>query len=141
MCECCASIWQEVISSVSGLYVRRGLWRERQALLVRLQAVSRGFLLRRQLQARRRYLVDHTPAVLVIQVRRWKLLLQQLHSPAGLTLSASPVCSGSLEEVCPAEGVPTQATVSPHELESCCQGNHSNHALEPARAEGIKVKF
>lgn len=33
------------------------------------------------------------------------------------------VSSGSLEEGRPAEAVQTQATVSLHELESCCQGN------------------
>lgn len=62
-------VWQEVVSSVSGLYSRRGLWRGSQALVVRLQALSRGFLLRQQLQARRRYLMVHTPAVILIQVR------------------------------------------------------------------------
>lgn len=78
--------WQDVISSVSGLFTRRGLWRDSQALVLRLQAVSRGFLLRRQLQARRRYLTDHTPAVVLIQVRRLKLLelQQQRRSPGGL---------------------------------------------------------
>ena len=65
-----ARVWQEVISGVSGEYTRRALWRGSEALLVRLQAASRGFLLRLQLQARRRYLRDHTPAVLVIQVSR-----------------------------------------------------------------------
>lgn len=81
-------VWQAVISSVSGLYTRRGQWRGSQGLVLRLQAVSRGFLLRQQLQARRRYLLDHTPAVVIIQVRRLKRveLHQQLHSPGGLVL-------------------------------------------------------
>lgn len=76
-------VWQEVVSSVSGLYSRRGLWRGSQALVVRLQALSRGFLLRQQLQARRHYLMVHTPAVILIQVRLlesaylWELLLKK----------------------------------------------------------------
>ncbi|TNN02041.1 hypothetical protein fugu_009528 [Takifugu bimaculatus] len=67
---------QEVVSSVSGLYSRRGLWRGSQALVVRLQALSRGFLLRQQLQARRRYLMVHTPAVILIQAH-WRRVVQQ----------------------------------------------------------------
>lgn len=74
------SIWQEVVSGVSDLYTRRGLWRGSEALVIRLQACSRGFLLRRQLEARRRYLMVHTPAVILIQVRR----LVSAHSSKGL---------------------------------------------------------
>ncbi|KAF1388608.1 hypothetical protein PFLUV_G00092060 [Perca fluviatilis] len=59
---------QEVVSRVSGSYSRSVLWRSSEALLVRLQAASRGFLLRQKLQARRSYLSSHTPAVIIIQV-------------------------------------------------------------------------
>ncbi|XP_078100595.1 ras GTPase-activating-like protein IQGAP3 isoform X2 [Sander vitreus] len=67
---------QEVVSGVSGSYSRSVLWRSSQALLVRLQAVSRGFLLRQKLQARRRYLSSHTPAVIIIQ-SHWRRFVQQ----------------------------------------------------------------
>lgn len=117
---------------MSGLHTRRGLWFGSQALVVRLQAASRGFLLRRQLQARRRYLLDHTPAVVVIQVRRRKLV--ELQRPWGTDGLAS-VCSGPLEEVCPAEGVHTQAALSLHQLESCCQGNTALQTLGPTAGE------
>lgn len=60
---------QEVVSSVSGLYSRSVLWRNNETLIVRLQAVSRGFLIRQKLEARRRYLISQTPAVIIIQVR------------------------------------------------------------------------
>lgn len=60
---------QEVISSVSGSYSRSKLWRGSEALIVRLQAISRGFLVRRKLGARRHYLISQTPAAIIIQVR------------------------------------------------------------------------
>ena len=60
---------QEVIRSVSGSYSRSVLLRSSEALVVRLQAVCRGFLIRQQLEAQRRYLISQTPAVIVIQVR------------------------------------------------------------------------
>ncbi|TDH11140.1 hypothetical protein EPR50_G00057670 [Perca flavescens] len=67
---------QEVVSSVSGSYSRSVLWRSSEALLVRLQAASRGFLLRQELQARRGYLSSHTPAVIIIQ-SHWRRFVQQ----------------------------------------------------------------
>lgn len=60
---------QEVISGVSGSYSRSVLWKSSEALVVRLQAVSRGFLIRQKLEARRRYLISQTPAVVTIQVK------------------------------------------------------------------------
>uniref|UniRef100_A0A673CS83 IQ motif containing GTPase activating protein 3 n=1 Tax=Sphaeramia orbicularis TaxID=375764 RepID=A0A673CS83_9TELE len=60
---------QEVVRSVSGSYSRSVLWKSNETLIVHLQALSRGFLVRRQLKARRRYLITNTPAVVVIQVR------------------------------------------------------------------------
>lgn len=66
---------QEVISGVSGSYSRGMLWRSSEALIVRLQAVSRGFLVRQTQEARRRYLISQTPAAITIQVR--PLLLQR----------------------------------------------------------------
>lgn len=68
MCDVMSHL-QEVISSVSGSYSRSVLWRSNKALVIRLQALCRGFLLRRQLEARERYLISQTPAVIVIQVR------------------------------------------------------------------------
>ncbi|XP_037640441.1 ras GTPase-activating-like protein IQGAP3 isoform X2 [Sebastes umbrosus] len=67
---------QEVVSSASGSYSRGILWRSREALVVGLQAVSRGFLLRQKLEARRRYLTNQTPAVIIIQ-SNWRRLVQQ----------------------------------------------------------------
>ncbi|XP_070822093.1 ras GTPase-activating-like protein IQGAP3 [Chaetodon trifascialis] len=67
---------QEVVSSVSGSYTRSLLWRSSEALVVRLQAVSRGFLIRQRLEARRRYLISQTPAVVVIQ-SHWRRFVQQ----------------------------------------------------------------
>lgn len=66
---CTMSRLQEVVSGVSGSYSRSALWRSSEALVVRLQAVSRGFLIRRKLEARRRHLITQTPAVITIQVR------------------------------------------------------------------------
>ncbi|XP_037308790.2 ras GTPase-activating-like protein IQGAP3 isoform X2 [Pungitius pungitius] len=67
---------QEVVSSVSNSHARSGLWRSRDALVIRLQALSRGFLLRGQLEARRRFLSSQTPAVLTIQ-SHWRRFVQQ----------------------------------------------------------------
>ncbi len=65
MCD----VLQEVITSVSGSYNRSVLWWNSEALVVRLQAVSRGFLIRKKLEARRHYLMSQTHAVIIIQVR------------------------------------------------------------------------
>ncbi|XP_045901398.1 ras GTPase-activating-like protein IQGAP3 isoform X2 [Micropterus dolomieu] len=67
---------QEVVSSVSGSYSRSVLWRSSEALVVGLQAVSRGFLIRQKLEARRRYLTSQTPAVIVIQ-SHWRRFTRQ----------------------------------------------------------------
>lgn len=58
-----------MVSSVSASHSRSALWKSNEALVIRLQAVARGFLLRQRLEARRRHLVAHTPAVVTIQVR------------------------------------------------------------------------
>lgn len=58
-----------MVSGVSSSRRRDALWRSSVALVVRLQAASRGFLLRRRLEARRRYLGNQTPAAVLIQVR------------------------------------------------------------------------
>uniref|UniRef100_A0A7N8Y7W2 IQ motif containing GTPase activating protein 3 n=1 Tax=Mastacembelus armatus TaxID=205130 RepID=A0A7N8Y7W2_9TELE len=57
------------VDSVSGSYSRSVLWKSSQTLIVRLQARCRGFLIRQQLETRRRYLASQTPAVIIIQVR------------------------------------------------------------------------
>ncbi|KAI3360710.1 hypothetical protein L3Q82_012851, partial [Scortum barcoo] len=67
---------QEVVSRVSGSYSRSILWRSNEALVVRLQAISRGFLVRQKLEARRRYLISQTPAVIIIQ-SHWRRFVQQ----------------------------------------------------------------
>uniref|UniRef100_A0A8D3DKF4 IQ motif containing GTPase activating protein 3 n=1 Tax=Scophthalmus maximus TaxID=52904 RepID=A0A8D3DKF4_SCOMX len=72
---------QDVISSVSGSYSRSTLWRSSEALVVRLQAACRGFLIRQQLEARRRFLIRQTPAVVVIQVRMRRRSQGSLFSP------------------------------------------------------------
>ncbi|XP_040899613.1 ras GTPase-activating-like protein IQGAP3 [Toxotes jaculatrix] len=67
---------QEVVHGVSRSYSRGVLWRSSEVLIVRLQAACRGFLLRQQLEARRRYLLSQTPAVIVIQ-SHWRRFVQQ----------------------------------------------------------------
>ncbi|XP_028281626.1 ras GTPase-activating-like protein IQGAP3 isoform X2 [Parambassis ranga] len=67
---------QEVVSSVSASYSRSALWQSSQALIVCLQARCRGFLVRQQLEARRRYLISQTPAVIIIQ-SHWRKFVQQ----------------------------------------------------------------
>ncbi|KAM9352702.1 ras GTPase-activating-like protein IQGAP3 [Symphorus nematophorus] len=67
---------QEVVSSVSGSFRRRALWRSSEALIIHLQALSRGFLFRQKLQARRCYLISQTPAVITIQ-SHWRRFVQQ----------------------------------------------------------------
>ncbi|XP_053289376.1 ras GTPase-activating-like protein IQGAP3 isoform X2 [Pleuronectes platessa] len=67
---------QDIISSVSGSHSRSALWRSREALVVRLQASCRGFLIRRQLEARQRFLINNTAAVIVIQ-SHWRRCVQQ----------------------------------------------------------------
>uniref|UniRef100_A0A8C3ATW4 IQ motif containing GTPase activating protein 3 n=1 Tax=Cyclopterus lumpus TaxID=8103 RepID=A0A8C3ATW4_CYCLU len=57
--------------SVSNSHSRSALWRSSEALVARLQALSRGFLLRQKLEARRLYLTSQTPAVITIQVREY----------------------------------------------------------------------
>ncbi|XP_018534278.1 ras GTPase-activating-like protein IQGAP3 [Lates calcarifer] len=67
---------QEVVSSVSGSFSRGLLWRSSEALIVRLQAACRGFLIRQKLEARRRYLISQTPAIVFIQ-SQWRRFVQQ----------------------------------------------------------------
>uniref|UniRef100_A0A087XUA0 IQ motif containing GTPase activating protein 3 n=1 Tax=Poecilia formosa TaxID=48698 RepID=A0A087XUA0_POEFO len=67
---------QEVVSSVSASYNRSILWRSSAALVVGLQACCRGFLVRQQLEGRRRYLIGQSAAVVVIQ-SHWRGFIQQ----------------------------------------------------------------
>ncbi|KAK5931495.1 hypothetical protein CesoFtcFv8_000210 [Champsocephalus esox] len=67
---------QEVVSSVSASSRRGALWRGSEELITRLQALSRGFLLRQQMQARHRYLGNNTASVVIIQAH-WRRVLQQ----------------------------------------------------------------
>ncbi|KAF7648200.1 hypothetical protein LDENG_00160500 [Lucifuga dentata] len=67
---------QAVVSSVSDSYSRTALWRSSDALVVRLQALSRGFLIRQKLEARRRFLFSQTPAATIIQAH-WRRFVQQ----------------------------------------------------------------
>ncbi|CAJ1061313.1 ras GTPase-activating-like protein IQGAP3 [Xyrichtys novacula] len=67
---------QEVVSDVSGSYSRGVLWRSSEALVVGLQAVCRGYLVRQELEARRRYLISQTPAVITIQ-SHWRRSVQR----------------------------------------------------------------
>uniref|UniRef100_A0A3Q3M343 IQ motif containing GTPase activating protein 3 n=1 Tax=Mastacembelus armatus TaxID=205130 RepID=A0A3Q3M343_9TELE len=64
------------VDSVSGSYSRSVLWKSSQTLIVRLQARCRGFLIRQQLETRRRYLASQTPAVIIIQCH-WRRFVQQ----------------------------------------------------------------
>ncbi|XP_038137117.1 ras GTPase-activating-like protein IQGAP3 [Cyprinodon tularosa] len=67
---------QAVVSSVSTSYSRKVRWQSSGALIVRLQAHCRGFLVRQQLEVRRRYLISQTPAVVTIQAH-WRRFIQQ----------------------------------------------------------------
>uniref|UniRef100_A0A3Q2U692 IQ motif containing GTPase activating protein 3 n=1 Tax=Fundulus heteroclitus TaxID=8078 RepID=A0A3Q2U692_FUNHE len=67
---------QEVVGSVSASYSRGVLWRSSEALIVGLQARCRGFLIRQQLEVRRRFLISQTPAAVVIQ-SHWRRFVQQ----------------------------------------------------------------
>ncbi|KAJ4923795.1 hypothetical protein JOQ06_028050 [Pogonophryne albipinna] len=60
---------QEVVSSVSASFRRGALWKGSEELITRLQALCRGFLLRQQMQARRRYLGNNTASVVIIQIQ------------------------------------------------------------------------
>uniref|UniRef100_A0A7N8YBW8 IQ motif containing GTPase activating protein 3 n=1 Tax=Mastacembelus armatus TaxID=205130 RepID=A0A7N8YBW8_9TELE len=66
----------EIQVDVSGSYSRSVLWKSSQTLIVRLQARCRGFLIRQQLETRRRYLASQTPAVIIIQCH-WRRFVQQ----------------------------------------------------------------
>uniref|UniRef100_A0A4W6DI51 IQ motif containing GTPase activating protein 3 n=1 Tax=Lates calcarifer TaxID=8187 RepID=A0A4W6DI51_LATCA len=68
---------QVMVSSVSGSFSRGLLWRSSEALIVRLQAACRGFLIRQKLEARRRYLISQTPAIINCVLF---LLYQQIQS-------------------------------------------------------------
>lgn len=109
------------MSSVSASYSRGVLWRSSEAFVVRLQARCRGFLVRRRLEGRRRYLISQTPAVVIIQVSAagadavWLL--------TGHMIIIHLCASVSLEEVRPAEGLQAAAAVLLQELEVCRQGN------------------
>lgn len=59
---------KEVVSSVWSSHNRSALWRSNEALIVGLQAACRGFLVRQGVEARRRFLIRQTPAVVIIQV-------------------------------------------------------------------------
>uniref|UniRef100_A0A4W6DJ14 IQ motif containing GTPase activating protein 3 n=1 Tax=Lates calcarifer TaxID=8187 RepID=A0A4W6DJ14_LATCA len=74
---------QVMVSSVSGSFSRGLLWRSSEALIVRLQAACRGFLIRQKLEARRRYLISQTPAIFMI-----------------LSTNQKPECSVSMVMVC-----------------------------------------
>ncbi|XP_053183717.1 ras GTPase-activating-like protein IQGAP3 [Scomber japonicus] len=67
---------QEVVSGVSGRYGRSVMWKSSEVFVTRLQAVSRGFIIRHKLEARRRYLHTHTPAAVIIQAQ-WRRFVQQ----------------------------------------------------------------
>lgn len=67
---------QSVVSSVSAAHYRCTQWKKSEQLVVRLQAASRGFLLRRQLEVRRSYLIASMPAIIIIQ-SHWKRFLAQ----------------------------------------------------------------
>ena len=59
---------QSVVTRVTAAHDRERLWASNVAFVVRLQARLRGFLLRRELAARRHVLREQRPAALRIQV-------------------------------------------------------------------------
>ncbi|KAL9823233.1 ras GTPase-activating-like protein IQGAP3 isoform 1-T1 [Geothlypis trichas] len=75
---------QSVITRVTLAHERERLWASRLALVVRLQARLRGFLVRRQLAARRHVLQEQRPAAIRIQAcwrgyRQRRAYLDRLH--------------------------------------------------------------
>uniref|UniRef100_A0A8C6WRL7 IQ motif containing GTPase activating protein 1 n=1 Tax=Neogobius melanostomus TaxID=47308 RepID=A0A8C6WRL7_9GOBI len=60
---------QSLVSGVTTAYNREQLWRANEALISRLQARCRGYLIRRGLRERRDYLQNQSPVVTTIQVR------------------------------------------------------------------------
>uniref|UniRef100_A0A8C9NP71 IQ motif containing GTPase activating protein 3 n=1 Tax=Serinus canaria TaxID=9135 RepID=A0A8C9NP71_SERCA len=75
---------QSVISRVTLAHERERLWASREALVVRLQARLRGFLVRRQLAAWRHVLQEQRPAAIRIQAcwrgyRQRRAYLDRLH--------------------------------------------------------------
>ncbi|XP_039558072.1 ras GTPase-activating-like protein IQGAP3 [Passer montanus] len=75
---------QSVVARVTLAHERERLWASRVALVVRLQARLRGFLVRRQLAARRRVLREQRPAAIRIQAcwrgyRQRRAYLDRLH--------------------------------------------------------------
>lgn len=114
---------QEVVSSVSAQYSRGVLWRNSEALVVHLQALCRGFLIRWRMTARRHFLMNQTAAVVVIQVSVSPLGELRLVWELQVCHRCALLCSVSLEEVRRTEGLQTAPAVPLHELESCRQGN------------------
>uniref|UniRef100_A0A3B3Z637 Uncharacterized protein n=1 Tax=Periophthalmus magnuspinnatus TaxID=409849 RepID=A0A3B3Z637_9GOBI len=62
---------QGAVSGVTTAYNREQLWRANEALITRLQARCRGFLIRRNVQERKEFLQSQSPAVTTIQAH-WK---------------------------------------------------------------------
>ncbi|XP_061737829.1 ras GTPase-activating-like protein IQGAP3 isoform X1 [Nerophis ophidion] len=67
---------QEVVSSVWNAYEHQMLWANNEALVIRLQAAIRGFLIRQQVASRQCYLHSQTDAVILIQ-SHWRKVVQQ----------------------------------------------------------------
>ncbi|KAM9853558.1 ras GTPase-activating-like protein IQGAP3 [Aulostomus maculatus] len=67
---------QEVVSSVSASYSRSLLWKSSEALITRLQAASRGFLIRQHFEGWQHYLHRQTEAATIIQ-SNWRKFVQQ----------------------------------------------------------------
>ncbi|NXE41715.1 IQGA3 protein, partial [Ptilorrhoa leucosticta] len=75
---------QSVITRVTAAHDRQRLWASNVALVVRLQARLRGFLVRRELAVRRHILCEQRPAAVRIQAcwrgyRQRKAYLERLH--------------------------------------------------------------
>lgn len=69
---------QAVLSSVAAAHSREVQWTASEGLVVQLQALARGFLLRQRLGVRLHFLNTQLPAIITIQVsshlivQRWK---------------------------------------------------------------------
>ncbi|XP_077454605.1 ras GTPase-activating-like protein IQGAP3 isoform X2 [Stigmatopora argus] len=70
---------QEAVSDVRAEQRRRELWADNVELIARLQAASRGFLARRRLAARRRYLRDNVGAIVLIQAHWRRFVCQRAY--------------------------------------------------------------
>ncbi|KAM6294198.1 ras GTPase-activating-like protein IQGAP3 [Aegotheles albertisi] len=90
---------QSVVTRVTAAHDRERLWASNVPFVVRLQALLRGFLVRRELVARRRVLQEQQPAAIRIQAcwrgyQQRRAYLERLHYLRGHTDAAIKIQAG-----------------------------------------------